>query len=131
LATEATTGVGMLAKQFLLGEPEAPLVKDAARYLAGYAERRWPKKGRPGTPDYYLWYNCTLAMFQRGGRPWERWNDRVRDTLVKLQEHKGCQRGSWDPADLWGAHGGRIYSTALAVLTLEVYYRYALDQPEK
>ena len=37
----------------------------------------------------------------------------------------GCARGSWPPTDQWGAHGGRIYSTALAVLTLEVYYRFA------
>ena len=30
--TEALTGVGMLAKQFLLDEPDAPLVKNAARH---------------------------------------------------------------------------------------------------
>ena len=36
----------------------------------------------------------------------------------------GCERGSWDPNSKWGRQGGRIYSTALAILTLEVYYRY-------
>jgi hypothetical protein len=128
--TEATTGVGILAKQFLLDEPRAPLVKDGVRYLADLAEKRWPPGATPGADrDYYLWYNCTLAMFQAGGEPWTKWNDCVRDTIIKLQRPAtaGCEHGSWDPADRWGNRGGRIYSTALAALTLEVYYRYALE----
>ena len=32
--------------------------------------------------------------------------------------------GSWDPAGPWGTEGGRVYSTALCTLILEVYYRY-------
>jgi hypothetical protein len=126
VATEATTGVGMLAKQFLLDEPEAPLVHDASSYLAGYAERTWPSHSAQGhDKDFYLWYNCTLAMFQAGGDNWKRWNSIVRDTIINLQRHDGCTRGSWDPNSRWGDRGGRIYSTALAALTLEVYYRYA------
>ena len=130
-ATQATTGVGMLARELLFDEPEAPLVREAAGFLAGFAEEHWPKKGPPRWQDYYLWYNCTLAMFLAGGRPWERWNACVRDTIIARQDQTGCQRGSWDPSDHWGGQGGRIYSTALAVLTLEVYYRYALDLPER
>ena len=124
--TEATTGVGMLARQFVLGEPRSPHVRDAADYLADFAENRWGGRGgSPGGPDYYLWYNCTLAMFQAGGEAWQRWNDVVRDQIVRLQRRDSCQRGSWDPSDKWGTQGGRIYSTALATLALEVYYRYA------
>ncbi len=126
--TEATTGVGMLAKQFLFHEPEAPLVKSAAAYLAGVAAKTWPKDAPAAARDYYMWYNCTLAMFQAGGEAWKQWNDCVRDTIIKLQRLEGCERGSWDPSDRWGDRGGRIYSTALAILTLEVYYRYALDK---
>lgn len=126
ISTEATTGVGMLARQFLLNEPDGPLVRDAARYLAGYAERTWPNRIlRRRDRDYYLWYNCALAMFQAGGEPWRRWNRVVRDTLTELQEHGGCEDGSWGPDARWGSEGGRIYATALAALTLEVYYRYA------
>lgn len=125
VSTEATTGVGMLARQFLLNEPDGPLVRDAARYLAGYAERAWPDRAsRRRDADYYLWYNCALAMFQAGGEPWQRWNRVVRDTLIELEEHGGCKEGSWAPDPLWGGEGGRIYTTALAALTLEVYYRY-------
>ena len=124
--TEATTGVGMLAQQFLLENPEGPLVKDAAEFLADYAERKWSdRKAEDDNRDFYLWYNCTLAMFQAGGQPWQRWNPIVRDTIIGLQKHDGCARGSWDHDSKWGSTGGRIYTTALAALTLEVYYRYA------
>jgi len=123
--TDATTGVGMLARQFLLGEPDAPLIHEAAAYLADLAEIRWgDRRADEATCDYYLWYNCTLAMFQVGGEHWQRWNDLVRDTIIGLQRHDGCERGSWDPISRWGRFGGRIYSTALATLTLETYYRY-------
>lgn len=133
--TEATTGVGMLARQFLLDEPDGPLVREAAAYLADFIEAAataGPQRPRrrakaPKQTDYYLWYNCTLAMFQAGGPAWQRWNDVVRDAIIDLQERDGCQRGSWGPDAQWGQQGGRIYSTALAILTLEVYYRYALQ----
>jgi hypothetical protein len=36
----------------------------------------------------------------------------------------GPHAGSWDPDPVWGGHGGRVYATAVAALTLEVYYRY-------
>ncbi len=49
----------------------------------------------------------------------------MRDRIVGLQRGSGHQAGSWDPDDsLYGSTGGRIYCTALAAMTLEVYYRY-------
>ena len=64
-------------------------------------------------------------MYQNGGAPWIRWNSLVRDDLVRRQRLVGHAAGSWDPDDdKYGALGGRIYSTAMATMTLEVYYRY-------
>jgi len=133
--SDATTGVGMLVHQFILERPDSPLIKEGALYLADVAERSWTwpadsqsVAGHPGSfkGNYYTWYNCTLAMFQAGGEPWKRWNDVVRDLVIKRQrqDSKACLCGSWDPDTQWDDQGGRIYSTALAVLTLEVYYRY-------
>ena len=71
-------------------------------------------------------------MYQHGGEPWTRWNAAVRDQIVRRQRVSGHQAGSWDPDDsIYGARGGRIYCTALATLTLEVYYRYLrlYDEP--
>jgi uncharacterized protein YfaP (DUF2135 family) len=127
--TDAMTGVGMLARQFLLDAPNDPLIPEAARYLAGEATRRWGDlSATTGDRDYYLWYNCTLGMYQAGGPPWDQWNPIIRDTIIKLQRHDGCARGSWDPTCNWGPQGGRILSTALAALTLETYYRYTAPQ---
>ncbi|MCA9034746.1 MAG: terpene cyclase/mutase family protein [Planctomycetaceae bacterium] len=73
--------------------------------------------------NYYYWYYGTLAMYQYGGTPWEDWNNAIRDLLISEQRSDGPNAGSWDPKDPWGRYGGRLYSTALATLTLEVYYR--------
>ena len=62
-------------------------------------------------------------MYQYGGKPWEDWNAVVRDTLIGEQRRTGPYAGSWDPNGPWGRYGGRLYSTAIATLTLEVYYR--------
>jgi hypothetical protein len=39
----------------------------------------------------------------------------------------GSQRpdGSWPETCLWGGYGGRVFTTALGAMCLEVYYRYA------
>jgi len=119
--TDAMTGVGMMAVEFFQHTVDAPIVQGGADYLADQADGH----GLFFLPNYYLWYNCTMAMFQVGGGPWKRWNSPVRDRVTGLQaQGEGCERGSWPPNDQWGGQGGRIYSTALAVLTLEVYYRF-------
>ena len=69
--------------------------------------------------DFYTLYNATLAMFLAGGDPWKQWNGHVRDAVVERQTKNGCARGSW--TDQYG----RTLGTEWAILTLEVYYRYA------
>jgi hypothetical protein len=69
-------------------------------------------------------------MHHMEGEYWETWNNAYRDMLVKHQETKGIERGSWDPLgkdpDLWcqRGQGGRLYATCLSIYTLEVYYRH-------
>jgi hypothetical protein len=55
---------------------------------------------------------------------WEPWNKALKKAVLDSQRHDGDEKGSWDPKDAWGFPGGRVYSTALMVLCLEVYYRY-------
>jgi hypothetical protein len=78
--------------------------------------------------NLYFWYYGTLAMFRVGGGAWETWNEAMKRTLVPAQEADG----SWRPIDIYAqrfagdTERDRSYSTALCVLSLEIYYRYFL-----
>lgn len=111
--TPAMTAEALFCKQ-MLGLKRA---SDASREAVDYLLARPP---RLAEENFYYWYYGTLAMYQFGGEPWQKWNERVRDLLVTEQKPDG----SWAPRGPWGQYGGRIYSTALATLSLEVYYRY-------
>ena len=75
--------------------------------------------------NIYTWYYATLASFHTGGPQWDAWNRHLQAALLPLQHRSGGPLdGSWDPDRVWGGHGGRVYATSLAALTLEVYYRY-------
>jgi hypothetical protein len=104
-----------------------------------------------GKRDFYYWYYASLALNQYSGPDspntnksyWTKWNERLVPALVAHQENvpanqtsprdyadlvkdageRSCKTGSWEPADRYG-YAGRIYATAINVLTLEVYYRF-------
>ena len=85
------------------------------------------KTPAPADYDLYYWYYGTLALFQHGGRPWQRWNEALVPTLVGTQVTRGHAAGSWDPQRPFGIDGGRVFTTACSALCLEVYYRYRRD----
>ncbi|MDP7301841.1 MAG: terpene cyclase/mutase family protein, partial [Pirellulaceae bacterium] len=74
--------------------------------------------------NIYYWYYATQALHHIGGSKWERWNRQMRSILVKKQKKRGHEAGSWDPQHSHDRGGGRLYATALATCTLEVYYRH-------
>ena len=114
--TPTMTAEALFCQQ-MLGYPRE---SDASTESIAYLMRNPP---RLSDMNFYYWYYGTLAMYQHGGKPWQDWNASVRDMLVELQVQTGPMTGTWDPKDEWGRYGGRLYSTALATLTLEVYYR--------
>ena len=63
-------------------------------------------------------------MYQLGGERWQRWNKALQAALLDDQNGQGDLAGSWDPKCIWGGYGGRVYSTAMSALCLEVYYRF-------
>jgi len=77
--------------------------------------------------NFYYWYYAALALFQEEGVAWSTWNARMKPVLLDLQvgESGGTAAGSWDPLSRRARLGGRVYSTAISILSLEVYYRYA------
>lgn len=81
--------------------------------------------GQTREMNLYYWYYATLAMYQLQGEHWDTWNEALQATLLPRQETGGPNQGSWAPDNcLWGGYGGRVYSTAMATLCLEVYYRF-------
>jgi hypothetical protein len=49
----------------------------------------------------------------------------VQTLLLESQSTEGPHEGSWARKGFrWGGQGGRIYTTAMAICTLEVYYRH-------
>jgi hypothetical protein len=102
----------------LLGEPLSDeQIAEACEFLQFDS-----RKGRGDEKaDYYYWYYGSLALMQMQNEAWRQWNARMKQTLLRLQQRDG----SWDERlSQYGPRGGRIYATALATLTLEVYYRY-------
>ena len=75
--------------------------------------------------NLYYCYFASQVMKNWGGAEWERWNERLRDDLVTRQDREGDAAGSWAPRDRsdTSVAGGRLLTTCLATLTLEVYYR--------
>jgi len=82
--------------------------------------------------NLYYNYFATQVMKNWGGSEWDRWNGRLRDDLIAWQEKDGDAKGSWAPRDRadYSKAGGRLLTTALSTLTLQVYYRYQPMLPE-
>jgi hypothetical protein len=116
-ASRTMTAEALVCRYFLESENSQAALDEGAAYVS---EERPSQK----SPNYYYWYYGTLAMFQRQGVDWQRWNAALQGELLARQRWDSTAAGSYDPDDLWGGYGGRVYSTAMATLCLEVYYRY-------
>jgi len=116
-ATPSMTAEGLLCREYLGARRDDAAMKNGARYLLDHL----PKEGQETS---YYWYYGTQVMFHMQGAEWEKWNGSLRDLLVRTQIKDGSMAGTWDPRDNRENTGGRIYSTALRLLMLEVYYRH-------
>ena len=116
-ATPSMTAEAVFTR-ILLGQQFTPEQEQAA---ADYLLRNPPGQG---VNNYYYWYYATLALSQMRGPAWEKWNGLIQDYLRRTQTAGGDHDGSWDTNSVYGKRAGRVYTTALNALTLEVYYRY-------
>jgi hypothetical protein len=112
-ARPCTSAIGLLCRLYTAWPNEAAI----DRGLTALA------KGGPDPDAIYLNFYLSQALLQRDHPLWQRWNARNRDQLVARQAARGHEAGSWFLTDHDTAPGGRLAHTALAVLTLEVYYR--------
>ncbi|MBX9788645.1 MAG: terpene cyclase/mutase family protein [Pirellulales bacterium] len=110
-----TTAVGLLCRMFLGWQREHPALTHGAEWLA---------ETGPAVDDMYFNYYATAVLNHYGGQPWQSWNPRMREQLIATQASSGHESGSWFFAGGQLVTAGRIVNTALAIMTLEVYYRY-------
>jgi hypothetical protein len=67
-------------------------------------------------------------MMNRGGNEWKKYNDLMRDEVLKNQNADGTWKDIGNGAGVGGALRGngqaQFYRNCLATLMLEVYYRF-------
>lgn len=128
------TAIGLLLRYYIDGWKDTTLgFSEGVRGLM----TRTP--AGPRTPfDMYYYYYATQVVRYHGGVAWRDWNEGragrdgtrtggVADWLIGIQvrEKDIANRGSWTPDATWiGQDCGRLGTTCLCLLTLEVYYRY-------
>ena len=119
------TAVAVLCRLFAGVSRRDPSIKAGVKILMAETPQ-WRKATgkRKSKINIYYWYYATYAMFQHGGSDWKKWNIEMKRSLLDTQRVGGDEDGSWDPIGEWGAAGGRVYSTAIGAMTLEVYYRF-------
>ncbi|MFM7740292.1 MAG: prenyltransferase/squalene oxidase repeat-containing protein, partial [Planctomycetota bacterium] len=111
------TAEALLCRHLIEREIDPRTVDEATNYLL----QSLPSER---AVNEYYWYYGTLAMYHVGGRPWQRWNERLTEVLISRQIVAGADAGAWPADGMWAGYGGRVFSTALSTLCLEVYYRY-------
>ena len=122
-ATPSMTAVGLLMRIYTGWERDDPRLVSGARFLVQQQLPGETKRLR----DTYYWYYATQVLKHVDGPEWQKWNNALRPLLIRTQEKSGDNAGSWDPyspvPDRWAPFGGRLYVTAMNILSLEVRHR--------
>lgn len=109
------TAIGLLCRMYMGWPRTMTPIREGAKYLADLG---------PSRTDLYFDYYATQVLHHFGDPHWPEWNEEMREFLIRTQERSGHETGSWHFPDEHGDQAGRLYSTAMAIMTLEVYYRY-------
>jgi hypothetical protein len=123
--TQTLSAVGLLSRIYMSGTPRKAFVARGVKNM-------W-EENRPGNAfwDMYYYYYATQVFFFFDGKDWhQNWNPAIKKLLLDKQvtagpDVKSADVGSWPKDDGFiGRCCGRLGTTALACLTLEVYYRH-------
>ena len=117
--SRSMTAEALACRQFLGISVSSPTAREGGDSLLGELPG-----GGDGVPNLYYWYYGTMAMYHLQGEHWRLWNEALQKSLLPRQRKSGALAGSWDPNGRWDGYGGRVYSTALATLCLEAFYRF-------
>jgi Prenyltransferase and squalene oxidase repeat len=114
------TAAGLRCQALLRGPKDPGLLKGVDLLTKS------PPTAKRTDMGYYFF--ATSIMYWLQGKNWDTWGPQVRDLLIEKQDkgedgEHADQKGSWSPqGDPQGKMAGRLMITALALMTLEVYY---------
>ena len=114
-AEPTPTAIGLLCRMYSGVRRTDPRIVAGCERLAAWG---------PSYDDMYFNYHATQVLHHAETPAWTAWNERLRNHLVATQATRGHETGSWHFADPHTSAGGRLCDTALALMILEVYYRY-------
>jgi len=120
--TPRMTAVALTARLFMRHSREA---KDCVRQADWLTARDGHLTLASRGTDFYYIYYTSMAMYHMGGKYWTPWNKAFNAGLRARQVRTGPDKGSWPVVgSAYGPHGGRVYTTAMACLALEVYFKH-------
>jgi hypothetical protein len=112
----ARTAVGLLCRMYLGWKRDHGALESGVEYLSQMG---------PSRNNMYYNYYATQVLHHYEGEKWVKWNKEMRDFLVNTQDQEGHEKGSWFyKGDHGSETGGRLYTTSMCCMTLEVYYRH-------
>jgi prenyltransferase beta subunit len=128
------TAIGTACRALLNHDDEYDIeIVAGAKWLLEY-EKRVGSAGQGQhrlAGDLSYSYFGALAMCEVQGDYWRQWREFSWDPLERAQSQAAVDdtgrpiRGSWNPAiDCRGKEGGRVYTTAMAILVLEIWPRF-------
>lgn len=109
------TGAGTLCFQQHKGTSNST-ARNGVKYISENSKFSF----KSNDANLYEHYYSSQAMINHGGQPWKQYNELFRDELLKAQ----LKDGSFPIKGSKLRHKDTVYSTALATLMLEVYYRF-------
>ncbi|WP_425614099.1 hypothetical protein NA78x_003954 [Anatilimnocola sp. NA78] len=113
---QATTAIGILCRMYLGWKKDHPGIEKGIQYLSNTG---------PSPGNMYFNYYATQCMRHYEGELWDKWNVKMRDSLIASQEKANHLKGSWlMKGDHGSERGGRLYCTSMGCMILEVYYRH-------
>lgn len=127
--TRTMTAEALYCRQLVIGRADGGLTPAALREAIDSLLAEPPSTAQV---NLYYWYYATLALHRaqrvtpEAGDAWRRWNDALTRTLLATQN----KDGSWPETCIWSGYGGRVFTTALGALCLEVYYRYVPQEEQ-
>lgn len=109
-ASAAMDAMGLLCLR-VPGQDFAPRHQPAVDRLLSHT------RGAATDRDYYRDYLLTAALRDIGANETATAMMTIRSRVRRRQVVQGPLAGSWNPDDRWSAAGGRLYATAMAVLS--------------